>query len=145
MLGIFAYRNPDPKESYYVPTSQEHMYGSLEEAEQVSQFDPVDMHGRFHTWLKWGFWNMITTLCFVLFSIATRPSGHGFTLKLYIGSICCCACGLVASIQLWKLFGLIYRFNKAGRVASGDLLVVPKDLDAEGYKEWRSEIDDQGY
>ena len=98
MLGIFAYRNPDPKESYYVYSSNEHMYGSLEEAQQVSQFDPVDMHGRFHTWLKWGFWNLVSALCFVLFSIATRPSGHGFTLKLYLGSVCCCACGLVASI-----------------------------------------------
>mmetsp|Transcript_7833 Transcript_7833/g.9451 ORF Transcript_7833/g.9451 Transcript_7833/m.9451 type:complete len:118 (+) Transcript_7833:182-535(+) len=117
------------------------MYGSAEEALAVqSVFDPIEMHGRFHMWLQWGFWNLISAVIFSLVVFFCKPGGYGLCFKLFMVLAVIVGLLLTLSMQLWTLFGAVYRFNKAGRTASGDFLEPPKD---SSYKaEWLAEVED---
>ena len=141
-LGIFGYRNPDPTESYYAARAKNDIYGSLD-AVEAEGVEYIDMHGRYVLWLRWGFWNLVAMVVLSICGLACRPSGFGLALKAFMVSLMSALCFLGCSMQVWTIIGAVWRFNKAGRIVSGDYLVAPESLDTRA--EWRNEIEDQGY
>ena len=79
---------------------------------------PIEMHRVYHAWFAWGFWaNLLVTLAIGTFWVlenyynkqAMAIIGYGVS-----GSLFCC------NSIIWLLFGSIWRFSKAGTIASGD-------------------------
>ena len=141
VMGVFAYRNPDPVDAYYVPLTEE-MFGTIEGA-SVYGLEPVDMHSRFVFWLRWGFWNLIAGVMIAFCILICKPSGFGPAMKIFMALIMSLVCGLMCSIQVWTIIGAVWRFNKAGRTASGEFLIVPEDHDER--ESWKIEVEENGY
>mmetsp|Transcript_29768 Transcript_29768/g.36945 ORF Transcript_29768/g.36945 Transcript_29768/m.36945 type:complete len:280 (-) Transcript_29768:423-1262(-) len=126
ILGYYTFANPDPNSCWVVrdlASASLSKEGIIKKANDmgidVVEGYPVNMHKFFHAWFAWGFWgNLLVTLVSIGFIVAQRYQydklaivGHGINGGLY------CMSSLI-----WLMFGAIWRFSKAGTVASGDRL-----------------------
>ena len=80
---------------------------------------PMEMHALFVAWFLWGFWANVAILAL---NVLLMPLG--FMKKertgMILGSV---FCGFYCiNTFVWLAFGGIWRFSKAGVVASGDKL-----------------------
>ena len=146
ILGIFAYKNPDPVDSYYTPVGSR-LFSSETEAELYASNpdEIVNMHSRFILWLKWGFWNFLLALILAMIGMFCQPAGYGFATKAFILSMCSSACILALSVQVWTIVGAIFRFSKSGRLVSGDDLIFPEERASLTREEWIEELREEGY
>jgi len=124
-LGIYGYKNPDPKACWVVRDL--HTSGttrndviSRANAMGIDIVDgyPVEMHKVYVVWFLWGFWAHIAMI--VLLAIFIPICIKKESARVGLGSISCCL--FSANMFIWLAFGSIWRFSKAGAIASGDKL-----------------------
>ena len=130
-LGIYAFDNPDNEawyQSYSGPVNGEtvEIAGLTPTAEFPAglpfpttdlTLEAVPVHARFVTWFTWGFLN--TMLC------CTFCCGAVLISRVAQSLVGCCFCLMACtncSGFVWYIMGLVWRLNKAGRFASGDIL-----------------------
>ena len=100
------------------------------------------MHKLFRIWFVWGFWAKIYMLVTgTIFSCMNACIGNASKV---LGAI---SCGLYLTNGLiWIVFGAIWRYSSAGKVASGDNLERPETSTDE---QWAASIEkakeDHGY
>ena len=133
-LYIYAFSNPDPKKCWVVrdldtaeKTSADVTLRASVMGVDVTEGYPIEMHAIFRLWFVWGFW---------AHAVFTAASGAilavmacSMTAYKILGSI---SFALFFTNQLvWLSFGGIWRFSRAGQVASGDQLDRLAELDDE--------------
>ena len=124
-LGIYAYNNPDPKACWVVRdlhtsgvTKSDVIARANSMGIDIVDGYPLEMHKVYVVWFLWGFWAQI--ICIVLTAIVVPLSFYKQNLASVLGSI---FFGLYCTNSfVWLAFGSIWRFSKAGVVASGDKL-----------------------
>ena len=79
---------------------------------------PMEMHQVYVLWFLWGFWAKIV---FVGLFLVIMPVGY-FAPKTgqILGGLTCAS--YLINGGIWLAFGAIWRFSKAGSIASGDKL-----------------------
>jgi len=123
--AVYTFGNPDPTSCWVVRDLQAASLtreGIIAKANSmgvdVVEGYPIEMHKVYHAWFAWGFWaNFLIMLANTTFwglekyyyMTKTALIGHGVAGSLYC-----------LSSVFWLLFGSIWRFSKAGTVASGD-------------------------
>mgnify|MGYP007023081433 CR=1 FL=1 len=125
-LGIYAYKNPDPKACWVVRdlhtsglTKSDVIARSNAMGIDIVDGYPMEMHKVYVVWFLWGFWANVAILAL---NVLLMPLG--FMKKertgMILGSV---FCGFYCiNTFVWLAFGGIWRFSKAGVVASGDKL-----------------------
>lgn len=83
------------------------------------------MHQIFIAWLLWGLYSKVAVSALVIFAallyLCAEKAG------MITGAI---SCGLyAANAVVWVATGAIWRFSKAGIIASGDTLEKPQGID----------------
>ena len=139
-LGRYTYANPNGPGIYAVVENNEGMYASeaevsLIEASGSTVLNVTDVHDKFMTWFKWGFWSLllISTFSFCM-CLSVIPS-----LQLCALPSHCCLLMAYCNSCIWWITGLVWRLQRPSAFASGD--IVPVDKTEE---EWIVEIDAQG-
>ena len=124
-LGIYAYKNPDPKACWVVrdlhttaKTKQEVVARANAMGIDITEGYPQEMHRLYIAWFRWGFY---THLVYVIVSIvvaflAMAKKSYAWTIA---GFNCCI---FTTNSLVWLAMGAIWRFSKAGVTASGDKL-----------------------
>ena len=134
-LFIFAYYNPDPDNCWVadqVNTAALSRKDAIASAKAHGPY-PMDMHRVFSIWFTWGFWaNAVFIGALIVSSVLV-------SLKVKANALI--ATSVVAynmNLIVWLVIGYTWRYSFAGRVASGDKLVRPKDItDAQ----WNQELE----
>ena len=125
-LGYYAYSNPDPSQCWVVrdlhsawPTKADAIARADTMDIDVTSGYPMEMHAVFELWFTWGFWAKITLIAALLLGVGVYKSGHENAGKivLFLSSGLYAAQGIV-----WLGLGAVWRYSKAGQVASGDEL-----------------------
>ena len=73
----------------------------------------------YRTWFAWGFWaNVISTALNIFFWVIEISCSQ----KIGTWGRAIFGCGYCINTIVWMTFGIIWRFSKGGKVASGDKL-----------------------
>ena len=124
-LGIYSYNNPDPRECWVVRDLHSAWPNKIDAVARADAMDidvtsgyPMEMHQVFITWFLWGFWSKIILAISLLFTGAT------YFCNDQCGKILLFLFGGLYSAQgiVWLGVGAVWRYSKAGIVASGDEL-----------------------
>jgi hypothetical protein len=131
-MAIFAFSNPDSDAYYQAYTGT--VSGADVEFQGLSAdllsfpanmpftttdltLDVTPIHAIFCTWFMWGFLNTVLFCTFCCGAILIARCAQSL--------VGCCFC-LMACTQcsgsVWYIMGLVWRLNKAGRFASGDIV-----------------------
>ena len=124
-LGIFAYANPDPNSCWVVRDLEntERTEAAVVQSARTLSVDitegyPIEMHKIFSVWFIWGFWTSVAYL--TIFAIGLLVAKKNVkTAKVIISTITGFFC---TNAIVWIVMGILWRFSKAGSVASGDRL-----------------------
>ena len=124
-LGIFGYNNPDPGSCWVVrdldsagKTRAAVLQKATAMAVDVTDGYPIDMHKVFRAWFRWGFWSQLA-LVFGLILSGLIANCY----KLMAGVLSSLTCGVyIVNGLMWVVFGTIWRFSTAGKIAAGDKL-----------------------
>ena len=115
-LGKYAFANPNLEAWYGVVAEQQALFPT--EALGAAAGDSlVDVHGKMVTWFLWGFiqallpcvGSLLAVLCGLISPVLASVMG-GLS-----------GCGIAIGGLSWYIAGLVWRFNAAGKYASGDL------------------------
>ena len=142
-LGYYAFGNPDPKSCWVVrdlAASALTKEGILKKASDmgVDVVDgyPVNMAKVYQAWFTWGFWNnTIVTITSITAWVVKKYNSEKAALVIngIFGSLFC-----ISSV-IWLMFGAIWRFSKAGTIASGDRL---ERLNDQTDDQWNKSLQD---
>ena len=85
---------------------------------EITEGYPIEMHKIFSVWFIWGFWTSLTylTIFAIGLLVAKKSVKYG---KIIISTISGFFC---TNAVIWLVMGMVWRFSKAGSVASGDRL-----------------------
>lgn len=124
-LGLYAYKNPDPKSCWVVrdlhttATSKADVIARANTMGiDITEGYPIEMHTIYIVWFTWGFY---AHLAFSVLFLATLVVGYFKNSYGWILGSCNCVLSLV-NLLIWLSFGAIWRFSSAGVVAAGDKL-----------------------
>ena len=124
-LGLYAFNNPEP-DCFYIPgsdTSQPYLAVDADvEAEGV---EPI--HEQFVTWFTWMFANMMILFVAPCIGIIVLAITDEEVLGAASSGFCACACS--CSLLVAYIMGLVWRYGKAGKFASGDTLEEGEEPD----------------
>ena len=130
-LFIYAFYNPDNKAWIGKVEGEIHLF-EFEKSHDYAT-DVVNIHLKFKSWFKSGFF--LHTFCII---IAVGFVGIAFKICNYeVGQFCVCIQTLLYSCLwiAWWILGIVTRFSKYGRYASGD--EIPEGMNRE---DWQAEI-----
>ena len=137
-LGIFAFNNPDPNSVWIVRdfesaerTRDAVIAGAGASGVDITEGYPVEMHKLFSAWFAWGFWACLAyAILFVGFGAITAAVPKvGATLVSVITGLFC------TNSIVWLICGFVWRFSKAGSIASGDKLEKDPNVADKVWKE----------
>lgn len=140
-LGGYAYNNPDPNKCWVVrdlhtagKSKADVIARSTAMGIDVTDGYPMEMHQVYVLWFLWGFWAKVVFVG--LFAIIV-PAGY-FAPKMgqVLGGLTCAS--YLINGGIWLAFGAIWRFSKAGIVASADKLERPQNISDDA---WRGSLD----
>ena len=124
-LDIYAYKNPDPKACWVVRdlhtsglTKSDVIARSNAMGIDIVDGYPMEMHKVYVVWFLWGFWAQVAL--FAMAAVSTLLYLWKAQFGAVLGVISCGA--YCTNSFVWLAFGGIWRFSKAGVVASGDKL-----------------------
>lgn len=124
-LGLYGYKNPDPQACWVVRdlhTSSTTRNDVVSRANamgiDILEGYPIEMHKVYVVWFLWGFWAHVATIVLALIVIPVILKKEN--LRFALGSCSCCLYSV--NMFVWLAFGGIWRFSKAGVIASGDKL-----------------------
>ena len=141
-LGYYAFGNPDPKSCWVVRdlaatalTKEGILKKASDMGVDVVDGYPVNMAKVYQAWFAWGFWNnTIVTISSITFWLVKKYSEKAALIGNGIfGSLFC-----ISSV-VWLMFGAIWRFSKAGTIASGDRL---ERLNDQTDEQWTKSMKD---
>ena len=117
-LGIYAFSNPEAQ-AYYISGSDETQAELVAIVPDAEADGVIPIHDHFVTWFTWMFANQLITLSW----ICTLP----ILILFYNGSknpaaiiFQICFSSYSCSVLIAYIMGLVWRFSKAGKFASGD-------------------------
>ena len=84
----------------------------------ITEGYPQEMHRIYVAWFAWGFWSHL--IYFVTSLVVMVIWNVKMNIAKMIGGLNCCI--FTTNSLIWLAFGAIWRFSKAGIVASGDKL-----------------------
>ena len=124
-LAVYTFANPDANACWVVRDLQSAATtseGIIAKANamgiDVVEGYPINMHKVYHAWFAWGFWmNFLVTAANATFWILNKYYYYAKTAFIgyaVSGGVYC------FHLIVWILFGAIWRFSKAGTIASGD-------------------------
>ena len=124
-LGIYAYNNPDPKECWVVRDLHSAWPNKADAVARADAMDidvtsgfPMEMHQVYVVWFLWGFWSKVILAISLILAFSTSFCNE------YCSKIIVFLAGGLYSAQgiIWLGIGAVWRYSKAGMVASGDEL-----------------------
>ncbi len=127
-LGKYAYGNPNSEAWYGVANGAEGLYASEAAGTAAGASELSDVHGHFVAWFTWGLWQQLLPILTALtagLAMLLSP-----TLGTCVGSLG--MCGFSCGGLVWWIMGMVWRFNAAGKYATGDSFAV--DYTGEDYQ-----------
>lgn len=130
-LGIYAHNNPDPDNCWVVrdldlpALSRNEVIDNANGLNiEVTSGYPVNMSKLYSAWFYWGFYTKVA-----LVAAMALAGGVSFYCKTSAKYIVGGATSLYAlNAAVWLTTGAIWRFSKAGTVASGENLERPQGI-----------------